>query len=204
MAVTEQEVALLEALRQKKARMREEIIEEHETAKTPPRASRPKAPPLSEVAARGASASASAASATDSRERILLYLDTPLSDGHLIDTAEPSPDLSDFLSFGSDEDSTPRSSWAPPPKGQPRPDSTINARQKSTKKNQKKSPITPPNAARLSAVGAIGGFSSDRSQEPGSKTKLTNGSGVQVLDERRLAKALLMDEQAGGGVAWAM
>lgn len=197
MAVTEQEVALLEALRQKKARMREEIIEEHETTKTPPRTSRTKAPRRPETQPRAA---------TDSRERILLYLDTPLSDEHLIDTSEPSPDLSDFLSFGSDEDSTPRSSWALLPNGQPRPDSSVspNTRRRSSRKNKKKSPVTPPNAARLSAVGAVASFPNGRPPEPDSKTKLSNGAGVQLLDERRLANALLMDEQANGGVAWAM
>jgi hypothetical protein len=55
------------------------------------------------------------------KERILLYLDRPLPP-HIpgsphtgIDTAEPSPDLSDFLSFGSDDEDgeTPRSSWFP-------------------------------------------------------------------------------------------
>lgn len=199
MAVTEQEIALLEALRQKKARMREEIIEEHETTKTPPKATRPKAPQYPEPLARGA---------TDSRERILLYLNAPLSDGHVIDTAEPSPDLSDFLSFGSDEESTPRSSWAPLTNGQARPDSSVspNARRESRKSQRKgPGPITPPNAARLSAVGAIGAFPDGRAQEPDNpKTRLANGAGVQLLDERRLATALLMDEQAGGGVAWAV
>lgn len=197
MAVTEQEVALLEALRHKKARMRKEIIEEHETARTPPRASRTKAPPRrSEVPAPGP---------TDSKKRILLYLDTPLSDGHIIDASEPSPDLSDFLTFGSDEDSTPRSSWAPLPNTQARPDSSVSPNTtRSSRKSQKKSPITPPNAARLSAVGAIAAFPSGRSQEPDSKTRLSNGAGVQLLDERRLANALLMDEQAGAGMAWAV
>ncbi|KIN04928.1 hypothetical protein OIDMADRAFT_17771 [Oidiodendron maius Zn] len=120
--------------------------------------------------------------------------------------SEPSPDLSDFLSFGSDEDSTPRSSWAPLPNGQPRPDSSVspNARRRSSRKSKKQSPVTPPNAARLSAVGAVASFPNGRPQDPDSKTKLSNGAGVQLLDERRLANALLMDEQANGGVAWAM
>jgi hypothetical protein len=199
MAVSEQEVALLEALRQKKARMREEIIEEHETAKTPPKATRPKAPQHPEPLARGA---------TSSNERILLYLNAPLSDGHLIDTAEPSPDLSDFLSFGSDEESTPRSSWAPLQNVQARPDSSVSPNTRRASRISQKNgpgPITPPNAARLSAVGTIAAFPDVRAQDPDNpKTKLTNGAGVQLLDERRLATALLMNEQAGGGVAWAM
>jgi hypothetical protein len=204
MAVTEQEVALLAALRQKKARMREEIIEEHETAKTPPRASRASrapqapqrtAPRYSEVVNR---------SAAGSKERILLYLDAPLSEEHLIDTAEPSPDLSDFLSFGSDEDSTPRSSWAPLPNGQPRPDSSVSPNtRRGSRKNQKKSPVTPPSAARLSAVGAIAGFTGVQpaDQEPGSTKQHPNG--VQLLEEGRLTNALLMDEHASA-VTWAM
>jgi hypothetical protein len=197
MAVTEQEVALLEALRQKKARMREEIIEEHETTRAPPRVPHINAPRYSrEAVFRGA---------TDSRERILLYLDTPLADGHLIDTSEPSPDLSDFLSFGSDEDSTPRSSWAPNPSGQPRPDSSVSPHtRRGSRKSQKKSPVTPPSAVRLSAVGAMHAFPDGRpvDQEAGSTKPVASG-GVELLDERRLASALSMSEQASP-VAWAM
>lgn len=199
MAVTEQEVALLEALRQKKARMREEIIEEHETTKTPvrhvPRINAPRY--AHEAVSRGA---------TDSRERILLYLDTPLADGHLIDTSEPSPDLSDFLSFGSDEDSTPRSSWAYNPGGHPRPDSTIspNARRGGSRKNHKKSPVTPPSAVRLSAVGNMHAFPGGRHDDhDDDATKPVPSGGVELLDERRLASALSMSEQASP-VAWAM
>lgn len=85
MAVTEQEVALLEALRQKKARMREEIIEEHETTKTPPKATRPKALQRPESQTRNPNPGP-----MESKERILLYLNAPVGEGHLIDTAEPS------------------------------------------------------------------------------------------------------------------
>lgn len=214
MAVTEQEVALLEALRQKKARMREEIIEEHETTKTPPKESLPKVPqtrlkpqPQSRNSTARSEVLARSTGPVDSKERILLYLNAPVTDRHLIDTAEPSPDLSDFLSFGSDEESTPRSSWAPTSSGQPRPDSSVspNTRQGSRKSQRKgPGPITPPNAARLSAVGAISAFPDGRAPEADPKTRLANGAGVQLLDERRLANALLMDEQAGGGTAWAM
>jgi hypothetical protein len=214
MAVTEQEVALLEALRQKKARMREEIIEEHETTKPPPKESLPKIPktqlkppPKSRNSDVRSEVLARSTGPVDSKERILLYLNAPDADGHNIDTAEPSPDLSDFLSFGSDEESTPRSSWAPPHTGQARPDSSAspNAR-RGSRKNQRKGPgpITPPNAARLSAVGAISALPDGRGHEADPKTRLANGAGVQLLDERRLANALLMDEQAGGGTAWAM
>ena len=216
MAVTEQEVALLAALRQKKARMREEIIEEHETAKTPPPASRvsrasrapqaPQAPRALQAPPRTAPrySEVVGGSAAGSKERILLYLDTPLSEEHLIDTAEPSPDLSDFLSFGSDEDSTPRSSWAPLPNGQPRPDSSVSPNtRRGPRKSQKKSPVTPPSAARLSAVGAIAGFTGVQptDQEPGSTKQHPNG--VQLLEEGRLTNALLMDEHAST-VTWAM
>ena len=98
MAVTKQEEALLEALRQKRARMREKIIEEHETAKSPPRA------PYTTTRSSGKAGS---------DDRILLYLDTPISN--------LSPDLSSFLS--SDEESPPGSKkWIPAQKSHPRMD----------------------------------------------------------------------------------
>jgi len=99
MAVTKQEEALLEALRQKRARMREEIIEEHETRKSP---SPPRIPERS-TSRYSTASTVNTVGGTSGQERVLLYLDTPLSTTHTIDTSEPSPDLSDFLSFGSDE-----------------------------------------------------------------------------------------------------
>jgi hypothetical protein len=107
MAVTKQEEALLEALRQKRARMREKIIEEHETAKSPPRA------PHTTTRSSGKAGS---------NDRILLYLDTPISN--------LSPDLSSFLS--SDEESPPGSkNWIPAQKSHPR----IDKRTSSTTQN---------------------------------------------------------------------
>jgi len=188
MAVTKQEEALLEALRQKRARMKEEIIEEH-IAKSPPR-----------IPERNASRYSTSSSVntvrgvqdpTD-RHRALLYLDTPISDSRSIDTQEPSPDLSDFLSFGSDEDSTPRNSWIPGGKGHAR------------LRGDKFSPMTPPSAARLSAVGAIGGFRDDPSTGQVLATKKRN-NGVRFVDDAKLvgAQDFLLDESENG-VIWNM
>jgi hypothetical protein len=188
MAVTKQEEALLEALRQKRARMREEIIEEHETAKSPPR--------IPERSGSRYSASSSVntvrgVGASSENQRILLFLDAPLSESQRIDTSEPSPDLSDFLSFGSDEDSTPRTSWAPTRKGQPRPDSAVSPHVR----GEKFSPMTPPSAARLSAVGAMGGFKDERASIQGQGSKKRN-TGVRFVDDAKLVSAqdFLFDE----------
>lgn len=188
MAVTKQEEALLEALRQKRARMREKIIEEHETAKSPPR--------IPERVTSHYSTTSSVSTirgdrGTNEKQKVLLYLDTPISESQAIDTAEPSPDLSDFLSFGSDEDSTPRTSWAAPPKGHARPDSAVSPHSRGSKV----SPITPPSAARLSAVGATVGFRDERAidQELGGKKRLT---GVRFVDDTKVVNAqdFLLDE----------
>lgn len=194
MAVTKQEEALLEALRQKRARMREEIIEEHETAKSP---SPPRIP--TRIASRASGASSVSTirgprSSGKQKGEILLYLNTPTSETHQIDTAEPSPDLSmrDFgLSYGeSDEDSTPRTSWAPPKRGQPRPDSLVSPQPQF----DRFSPKTPPSAARLSAVGGgIGGFKEGRSA-----SQKKRSTGVRFVDghDSRLVNAqdFLLDE----------
>ena len=188
MAVTKQEEALLEALRQKRARMREKIIEEHETAKSPPQ--------IPERVASRYSTTSSVSTVRDNRganegQKVLLYLDTPISESQAIDTAEPSPDLSDFLSFGSDEESTPRTSWASPSRGHARPDSAVSPHPRGSKF----SPMTPPSAARLSAVGASGGLRDERAvdQEPGGKKRLT---GVRFVDDTKLVNTqdFLLDE----------
>ncbi len=188
MAVTKQEEALLEALRQKRARMREKIIQEHETAKSPPR--------IPERVASRYSTTSSVSTIRGNRganegQKVLLYLDTPISESQAIDTSEPSPDLSDFLSFGSDEDSTPRTSWAAPLKGNARPDSAISPQSRASKI----SPMTPPSAARLSAVGAIGGFRDARAidQELGGKKRLT---AVRFVDDTKVVNTpdFLLDE----------
>lgn len=188
MAVTKQEEALLEALRQKRARMREKIIEEHETAKSPPR--------IPERVTSHYSTTSSVSTirgdrGTNEKQKVLLYLDTPISESQAIDTAEPSPDLSDFLSFGSDEDSTPRTSWAVPPKDHARPDSAVSPHSRGSKF----SPMTPPSAARLSAVGAAVGFRDERAidQELEGKKRLT---GVRFVDDTKVVNAqdFLLDE----------
>jgi hypothetical protein len=191
MAVTQQEEALLEALRQKRARMREEIIEEHETTKTPPPVSHRTTSRYSE-----ASSLSTVRGDSSAGERVLLYMRTPVSEGDEIDTAEPSPDLSDFLTFGSDEDSTPRTSWAVP-KGKGRPDSFV-------QKGVKSIPMTPPGSGtgsevRLSAVG------SNSFRESRSESKKRTSGGVRFVDERkarsRNPRAFLLDENEGE-VAW--
>jgi hypothetical protein len=155
MAVTKQEEALLEALRLKRARMKETIIAEHETQKTPPNASQTRHKSReSDCTIRGNKRS--------DTQTVLLYLDDPISFPRGIDTAEPSPDLSDFLSFGSDEDdeSTPRTSWIVA-KDRSRADSVTSPESSETRD----SPKTPQSAARLSAVGASGAFPVDDRQE---------------------------------------
>lgn len=111
MQVTKREEALLEALRQKRARMREKILEEHKSkedaSKSPPR-----------LAAKRASSRSSKASSIDTlrpgTERVPLYLDAPIMEARKLrygqdhatehgtrnEHQHPSPDLSDFLSFG--------------------------------------------------------------------------------------------------------
>jgi hypothetical protein len=168
--------------------MREEIIEEHETAKSPPR--------IPERSGSRYSASSSVntvrgVGASSENQRILLFLDTPLSESQRIDTSEPSPDLSDFLSFGSDEDSTPQTSWAPTRKGQPRPDSAVSPHVR----GEKFSPMTPPSAARLSAVGVMGVFKDERASVQGQGSKKRN-TGVRFVDDAKLVSAqdFLFDE----------
>lgn len=166
MAVTKQEEALLDALRQKRARMRESIIKEHEKdSQSPvrhsafPRDTEPlNVAPNSRRASRISQASTTSSlnrrvsnrkrASSSGKESILLCLDQttdniipeepsepailenslpsrtsfPRPPSHArprtspaeIDASEPSPDLSDFLTFGS-ADSTPRTSWAREP-----------------------------------------------------------------------------------------
>ncbi|KAL2075795.1 hypothetical protein VTL71DRAFT_738 [Oculimacula yallundae] len=189
MAVTQQEEALLEALRQKRARMREEIIEEHETTmKTPPRVPASEPTRLSSVTTKS-SASTLRSSRADKTQTVLLYLDTPLASAHAIDAAEPSPDLEDFLGFESD-DSTPRTSWVPSHKGKPRPDSFIAPLQG----QDTESSHLPPSAARLSAVGAARGFKPARSSVASSKKRHT---GVRFAEDSPVANSdeFLVDEE---------
>lgn len=164
MAVTKQEEALLEALRQKRARMKESIIAEHEheiheitnSLPSPPSHTSHPSPPSSHAFTTRSQPRDSASSVATVRpkkghETVLLYLDTPsMAYSRDLDTAEPSPDLSDFLSFGSDEEddgSTPRTSWI--------------ARKDPGRVDEfgkKGSPKTPQSAARLSAVGSLTGL----------------------------------------------
>ncbi|CZS98921.1 hypothetical protein WAI453_008472 [Rhynchosporium graminicola] len=177
MAVTQQEEALLEALRQKRARMREEIIEEHETTmKTPPRESASEHLGVSSVGRRS-SASTLRSAKEDRKQTVLLYLDTSSTTTHAIDTAESSPDLDGFLGLGSDDDSsTPRTSWISSHSGKLKPDRLVTPLQR----HDTVSSLTPPSAARLSAVGAARGFRSARSSGGSSKKRNT---GVRFVDD---------------------
>ena len=199
MALTEQEAALVAALRKKKENMRQKIIQEHETAKSPPRVPARKSSRHSEASSVNTLRGPDSQQSRNERQHILLYLDTPLNDGHAIDTAEPSPDLSDFLSFGSDEDSTPRTSWAPPRRGQPRPDSSAVS---ADPRSHKISPITPPSVARLSAVGASSGFRTERSSD--SKKRNTN-AGVRFVDDTKVhPQDFLLDENEEHEGIWGL
>ncbi|KAI9052218.1 hypothetical protein LZ554_003577 [Drepanopeziza brunnea f. sp. 'monogermtubi'] len=177
MAVTEQEEALLEALRQKRSRMREEINEEHESIITPPQVVETHAPHLSTRASVNTIRQPSS-----KQQAILLYLETPLPKLQHADQREASPDLDDFLSFGSDDDSTPRQSWAPSRRDKTRADSSVAPSQR----QEARYPLTPP-AARLSAVGASRGFKPDRPSGLASTGKEKRSTGVRFVDEERIA-----------------
>lgn len=200
MALTEQEAALVAALRSKKEKMRQKIIQEHETSKSPPRVPDRKTSRHSEASS---VSTIRGPECRNDKQHILVYLDKPLNDGHAIDTAEPSPDLSDFLSFGSDEDSTPRTSWAPPRRGQPRPDSSAVS---PDPRSHKLSPRTPPSAARLSAVGASVGFRNERSSEGLVPKKRNTNAGVRFVDDAKLVhpQDFLLDENEETDVIWGM
>lgn len=174
MAVTKQEEALLEALRQKRANMREKIIKEHERGQTPPDNKHEKNRQRFSVAS-----SVGTVRSNSTKEEILLYLDTPTIDSPSIEPAEPSPDLSDFLSFGSDADTTPRSSRAQTNLvDRPRPNASVSPdRQPSSL-----TPLTPPTAVRLSAVGSATGFRDHQSQK---NKKRDASNGVRFVDESR-------------------
>ncbi|TGO81491.1 hypothetical protein BPOR_1132g00020 [Botrytis porri] len=120
MQVTQREEALLEALRQKRARMREKIIEEHRAeggvSRSPPRSTGNRASSrFSKVS--------TASTIRPGTEKVPIILDAPIMKGKGmgfggrygtgIEYGQPSPDLSDFLSMGSEEfeeDETPTNS----------------------------------------------------------------------------------------------
>ncbi|KAI9745514.1 MAG: hypothetical protein M1818_001048 [Claussenomyces sp. TS43310] len=180
MVVSKQEEALLEALRKKRANMRENIIAEHETelskSLSPPR---PKAekkdrrpltaaveaeampPPNQDISRRTTRDSDMTIRNNElsehSMEHTAQLRRSPAAHEHETDASEPSPDLSDFLSFGSDEDGdlTPRTSWIVSRNSLAgRPDPLIDP-----DFGERELPKKPRSAARLSAVGAIRGFS---------------------------------------------
>lgn len=147
MAVTQQEEALLSALRLKRTQIREKIITEHEhqVSLSPPRTKK--------------------THHSEEQKRILLYLE-PSHD----DAAEPSPDLSDFLAFDSDEESTPRGSHS----GKGRPDSYI------VETSSRRYPTTSHSTARLSAVGTSGGLHH-------AESKRRNNNGVRFANDTKKA-----------------
>jgi len=181
MAVTREEEALLEALRQKRARMKEKIILEHESTKS-------QSPPQT---ARGISRQASvstfhtapsiAPSTATGKQTILLYLDTPMlgmPSHRPIEHAEPSPVMSDFMNFESDvEDSTPRTSWAYRTMSGLPPDANIGG----LRPDQWALPIPPTKAPRISAVGAENGFANEQ-VFTGSKGRNSNVKSKLVHD----------------------
>ncbi|CAG8956626.1 hypothetical protein HYFRA_00011937 [Hymenoscyphus fraxineus] len=147
MAVTQQEEALLSALREKRTQIREKIIKEHEhQVSLSPTGTRP--------------------SHLEEQKRVLLYLEPPLADD-----SEPSPDLSDFLAFESDMETTPRRASHGKGGGRPRPDSYI------VDPSTRREPMTQ-STARISAVGAPGGL-----QRNDSKRK--NGGGVRFANDTK-------------------
>ncbi|KAH8599769.1 hypothetical protein B0O99DRAFT_610396 [Bisporella sp. PMI_857] len=204
MVVTKQEEALLEALRQKRARMKENIIKEHEIAKSPPRSSGRKSYRVSE----GSSISTIRGSdGSSNKGNIPVYLDTPLSDIRptRMHTAEPSPDLSDFLSFGSDEDTTPRTSWVPQKQDKRKSDSIARV-------SDRDSPTASPTgegALRLSAVGAGGVFRNQRTSTTRSRSssKKRDNVSVRFLDDasaRMVNGQEFLLEENESDVIWGM
>ncbi|RFU28852.1 hypothetical protein B7463_g7495, partial [Scytalidium lignicola] len=156
MAVTKQEEALLEALRQKRAMMRERIIEEHEIQqRSPPRAPTRTASRYSQAS----SISTIRGNPSSGKERILLYLDQPIDDDYEIDTAEPSPDLSDFLSYDSEEEARRNVLGSHVSKEHARPDSLVTVHRRGDKYNSG----TPSNATRQSSMRSR---SSSRTDDP--------------------------------------
>ena len=174
MAVTKQEEQLLEALRQKRARMKESIILEHE-AKSPPRIPSRTTSKRSETSVR----TIRNPDGSSNKGHILLYLDTPESD------VKPDPE---YLDYVSDEDFvTPRSSWVQPQREVQRFDSVSSKR--STLKGM------PPHiggALRLSAVGAETGFQ----EQVSDSRKRGTSVAVRFADEGRKPNdsAFLFDE----------
>jgi hypothetical protein len=166
MAVTRQEEALLEALRMKRARMREKIIEEHEIRKSPPRTHDRANDGYLEPSSLN-----TAHNLPDERQRILRYLETPQPKSRR--AVEPLPDMKDYLAFGSDDGSTPRGSFAA---------STPKTRPDSVPRNRNiRTPQTPPSSVRLSAVG-VAGFNS---RQPENGKKKRNNDGVRFVDDPR-------------------
>lgn len=138
MKVSKQEEALLSALREKRTMMKNAIIQEHETKHGSKRDVIESKPAISTIVLQptvvykqdadgnhvigiGASGTQQTPHSMDSKHRpnssihTVIHHTIPETRSIAIDISdsEPSPDLSDFLSFGSDDDdgSTPRSSW---------------------------------------------------------------------------------------------
>ena len=207
MAVTKQEEALLEALRHKRANMREKIIEEHETKKSPhpiPKRTTSKVSQFSVQSNLSSESNLSAQSSTSTmrpgkpeKGNILLYLDpNAIERGQDVEPAEPSPDLSDFLSFGSDDDSTPTTRGGTRGKD----------RERFFGGEGGFSPLTPPNAARLSAVGPpLGALKGDRLAPPDGK-KRNHNVGVRFMGEVKYVNPqdFILDDEGESEGIWGM
>jgi len=210
MAVTKQEEALLEALRNKRANMREKIIEELETKKSPhpiPKRTTSKVSQFSVQSNLSTESNLSAQSSASTmrpgkpeKGNIILYLDpNAIERGQDVEPAEPSPDLSDFLSFGSDDDSTPTTRGGT--RGTERKD-----RERVLGDERGFSPLTPPNAARLSAVGPpLGALKGDRLAPPDGK-KRNHNVGVRFMGEVKYVNPqdFLLDDEAESEGVWGM
>ncbi|EPE27757.1 hypothetical protein GLAREA_04548 [Glarea lozoyensis ATCC 20868] len=177
MAVTRQEEALLEALRMKRARMKEKIIEEHEIRKSPPRSHGRANDGYLEPSSLN-----TPHSLPDERQRILRYLDSPQPKPRR--PAEPLPELNDFLNFGSN-DSTPRASFAAP-MAKVRAETTPRIRNHNA-------PRTPPSSVRLSAVG-VEDFNT---RQPENRRKKRSNEGVRFAEDTKPQshQGYLVDEE---------
>jgi len=189
MAVTKQEEQLLEALRQKRARMKESIIQEHE-ARSPPRIPSRTTSSRSENSVR----TVRNPDGSSNKGHILLYLDTPGS--HT--PRNPELSNSEHSGHGSDDDfATPRSSWAPQKHPQ-RFDSISSKRSTLRSSAQSRGGA----ALRLSAVGAEDGFQ----QESDSKKRGVSVA-VRFADEDKQSNdgGFLFDEnEEDNEVVWGM
>lgn len=157
MAVTQQEEALLEALRQKRARMRESKMSEadSEMSVEPSRPSRSST--RSSRASHARKISNGSSRGRSHQESVLLYLDDPL-----MEMEEGGDEGDEFL--WSDEDVTPRASYQTAVTASQVDASNITLAPAVYRRSKPRvSPVTPPNASRIShGDGAFGDMKSKK------------------------------------------